>query len=51
MSNPRSDSPLAKSFTTEVRNMFENLWSLPRVIRQIVRYTDFFLYAPMLRQR
>lgn len=31
------DSPLAKSFTGEVKEMFENMWSLPRVIRQIVR--------------
>ncbi|KAJ3862305.1 major facilitator superfamily domain-containing protein [Lentinula novae-zelandiae] len=42
--------PLAKSFTTEVRNMFENLWSLPRVIRQIflIQFFAWISWFPVL---
>ncbi|THU98478.1 hypothetical protein K435DRAFT_777462 [Dendrothele bispora CBS 962.96] len=35
--------PLAKSFTQEVRDIFANMWSLPRVIRQIC-FIQFFAW-------
>ncbi|KAH7871070.1 uncharacterized protein C8R40DRAFT_1055634 [Lentinula edodes] len=42
--------PLAKSFTTEVKAMFENLWSLPRVIRQIflIQFFAWISWFPVM---
>ncbi|KAF5353770.1 hypothetical protein D9757_013859 [Collybiopsis confluens] len=42
--------PLAKSFTFEVKEMFENLWSLPRVIRQIflIQFFAWISWFPVL---
>ncbi|KAE9392062.1 hypothetical protein BT96DRAFT_1000689 [Gymnopus androsaceus JB14] len=38
--------PLAKSFTGEVKEMFENMWSLPRVIRRYSSYN--FAWFPIM---
>ncbi|KIK58055.1 hypothetical protein GYMLUDRAFT_705185 [Collybiopsis luxurians FD-317 M1] len=42
--------PLAKSFTAEVKAMFENMWSLPRVIRQIflIQFFAWIAWFPIL---
>ncbi|KAJ3795466.1 sucrose transporter [Lentinula aff. detonsa] len=42
--------PLAKSFTTQVRAMFENMWSLPRVIRQIflIQFFAWISWFPIM---
>ncbi|KAJ4480223.1 major facilitator superfamily domain-containing protein [Lentinula aciculospora] len=42
--------PLAKSFTNEVKAIFENLWSLPRVIRQIflIQFFAWISWFPIM---
>ncbi|KAJ3766900.1 sucrose transporter [Lentinula raphanica] len=42
--------PLAKSFTTQVRAMFENMWLLPRVIRQIflIQFFAWISWFPIM---
>ncbi|KAE9392071.1 hypothetical protein BT96DRAFT_288398 [Gymnopus androsaceus JB14] len=42
--------PLAKSFTGEVKEMFENMWSLPRVIRQIfvIQFCSWIAWFPII---
>ncbi|KAE9392066.1 hypothetical protein BT96DRAFT_1000693 [Gymnopus androsaceus JB14] len=42
--------PLAKSFTGEVKEMFENMWSLPRVIRQIfvIQFCSWIAWFPIM---
>ncbi|KAF9072613.1 major facilitator superfamily domain-containing protein [Rhodocollybia butyracea] len=49
-STPGVGGPLAKSFTTEVRSLFENMNSLPRLIRQIflIQFFTWISWFPIM---